>query len=164
MKLEILEGVAEIYDLESFLDFCRSFRAVVQPISAEVVISRRQIEFAVRKALESFEKGENIAKNLGMEILLYTLATRNISRALEYGVREGLNRLVIVILGENENVEEAVRKMKERIREEKVIGRSVEIEKLMKIFDITAEEIEAVGAEKIEELVIERIALFHVFK
>jgi len=164
INLEILEGIVEIEDVESFLNFCRSFRAVVQPISAEVVVSRRHIEFAVKKALDSFERGDNIAKNLGTEILLYILATRNISRALEYGVKEGLNKIAIVILGEREDVEEAVESLRKKLREERVIGVDAKLEEIMRIFEITKEEIEAVGIERIEELVIERIALFHVFK
>jgi len=164
MRLEILEGTLEIEDVGEFLKLCRDLPAVVQPVSAEVVLSRRQIEFAVKKAVESFKRGENVSRNLSTEILLYTVAKRNISKAIEYGVKKGLNRLVFVIYGEDEEVEKTLGALRKLIRGEKTIGRFVEIETLKKIFEITDEEIEVVEEERIEDLVLERIALFHVFK
>jgi|Deesub1362B_J571_1020462.scaffolds.fasta_scaffold00058_48 KEOPS complex subunit Cgi121 len=165
MRLEVLEGVVEVKSVRNFVEMCKKFRATVQPISSQVVVSIRQIEVAVRKALEAFEKKENVSRELGMEILLYTVAKRNISKALEYGVKEGINELVFVILGEDNEVEEALSFLKSFVKEKKTLRIDEgKINKLKEVFEITDEELGAVGIEKLEDLVIERITLFHVFK
>ena len=93
MAYEILAGKIKIEDIKSFLstvnEIATNFGVVIQAINAEKIVGKEHIDYAVKKAIKSFENGRNIAKNLGLEILLYMSARRHIQKALAMGIREG---------------------------------------------------------------------------
>ena len=100
-RVELVEGTTRIDDLGEFLDAIGSIReatgAVVQAFDADLVVSADQLRCAVRLAARSIARGEAIAHDPAVEILLYAAGRRQIERALELGVSEGNARVVAVV-------------------------------------------------------------------
>lgn len=97
---------------------------------------------------------------------MYASGRRQIERALAIGIKKGKMRIAIVLIGENA-VDEAtveVEALLDTIDPGVIDYSDIKREKIMDFFDITTDEINAVGKEKIPELVLERVALIDVFK
>ena len=170
MNIVIISGPVKITDNNIFIkqlsDIASRFNITVQALNADLLSGVRHIQFAVEKAIRSFESGKNTANNLGMEIMLYASGSRQIEKALDLGVKNGENRVAIVLVGENVT-DEAVFDVRTLLDSEDatiVDYSDRKKEDLLKIFNITAAEIEAVGDDKIPELVLERVALVDVIK
>ncbi len=162
--IQILEGTVYIEDTEKFLQKLKKIskeqNIAIQALDADRLAGEEHIRFAVEKAINSFKTGKNIANDLAKEIMLYAAGTRQISRAMKLGVHSGKNNIALVAIGEapelsafNEITSQPVLQYSESKKEA-----------LMDIFNITEEEIEAVGIEKLPELVLERVALVDVIK
>lgn len=164
--LGLVCGNAEISDVDLFLNRLKEIRAeydvTIQAFDARKIAGRRHIEVAVDRAIRSMDRGENISKDLGMEILLYASGRRNINRAIEIGISKA-REIVIVIVGDN--VKRAEEEVKQEISEDDVLEyEDSKKEETMRFFDITEEELDAVGEEKIVDIVIERVVLLDVIK
>ncbi len=155
--MKIYQGIIEVEDLREFLNKI-SDRCLF--IDADYVLSIESVKFAVSKAIESWEKGKRISKNLPMEILLHFSATRQINHAVKAGLKEGLNRVVVVDLNSCKNFLE-----KNGFKEGRVVDVNEEkLKRVAEFYGIGEKEIEIVGWEKLDLLVRERIALFSISK
>ncbi len=156
--MKIVEGVVEVRSVKDFLNNFRDCVAVF--LDANYVVDREHVEFAVKKALKAWKEGRRVAKTLSMEILLYCAGRRQISDAIEMGLKEGRNEVVVVL------DDECFEKLKSLGFEEKPVLKldDAKIEKIKEFFKISEEELRIVGVEKLSLLVRERIALFDVFK
>ncbi len=159
--MKIIEGVIEVESLKDFLSKLNELGCTVTFLDAKYVVDRDHVEFATKKAIKAWKEGRRVAKTLAMEILLYCAGRRQISDAVEMGLKEGLNEVVAVVLED-----ECVDKLKDlgfkmtpvlKLDEDK-------IERIKRFFDISDEELRIVGTEKLSLLVREKIALFDVFK
>ena len=164
MMIHILEGTIFLDDVEGFLNKIKKIskgkNITIQALDADKLAGEEHIRFAVEKAMNSFKTGANIANDLAKEIMLYASGTRQISKAMRLGVHKGENNIVLVAVGEKTDLfafDEIKPKPVLEYNESKK-------EAVMEIFNITDEEIEAVGEEKIPELVLERVALVDVIK
>ncbi|MCD1294510.1 hypothetical protein CUJ83_05785 [Methanocella sp. CWC-04] len=165
----ITGGKANISDVRSFLkslaEIGKKYGIIVQAVNADRVAGRPHMEFSVIKAVESFKNNRNLARDMGMEVMLYLRGRRQIEKALEMGVKEGGNNIAIAIIGEG--AEKALQEVQARLD---VVDESVvdythdKDETLMKLFEITPAELEIVGKERIPELVKERSALLEFEK
>uniref|UniRef100_UPI00366B0BC5 KEOPS complex subunit Cgi121 n=1 Tax=Cryptosporangium minutisporangium TaxID=113569 RepID=UPI00366B0BC5 len=99
-----------------------------------------------------------------VEILLYAAGRRQIDRALEMGVSEGENPVVVVVDGEGDETGalEALRELPAYVAEEPTLGVYDE-ETICSYFAITDAERGATDAS-LEDLVRERVALLEVEK
>ncbi len=161
--IRILEGTVYINNVEEFLSKLRRIgenkNMVIQAMDADKLAGERHVRFAVEKAINSFKTGRNIANELSKEIMLYAAGTRQINKAMKLGIHEGENNIAIVAVGENPDLSCI------KITPKPVLEyRESKKEALMEIFNITKKEIEAVGEDKIPELVLERVALVDVIK
>jgi len=162
--IHILEGTAFIDNVDNFLQKLKRIseerNIILQALDADKLAGEEHIKFAVQKAMNSFKTGTNIANDLAKEIMLYASGTRQISKAIRLGIHRGENNIVLVAVGEAfafSGFDEIIPKPVLEYNESKK-------EAIMKVFNITKEEIEAVGEEKIPELVLERVALVDVMK
>ncbi|MDY6765635.1 MAG: KEOPS complex subunit Cgi121 [Halobacteria archaeon] len=159
--MRIVEGTAEIDDVDSFLNRVNKIEerheTTIQGFDPRYLASERHLEEAYKKARRAFENGDNVARDFGIELMLYVAGTRQIERATEVGLKEGQGDIVFVVLDD-----EGVDDLTEIIDTKRVEYGSSEI--LKEFFDITGEEIKAVGEEKLELLVLERVALLDVRK
>lgn len=167
--LIITGGRKRIDDIRSFLKAVASISAdygvTVQAANAEAIAGRGHVEFAVEKAIESFCQKRNLARDLGMEIMLYLRGRRQIEKALELGVKPGENKIAIVIVGDNaEKARPAVESLLDEIDPSVVDYSHAKDGLLMWLFEITPAEVDIVGRERIPQLVRERSALLEFEK
>jgi KEOPS complex subunit Cgi121 len=156
--MKILQGVIDVKSVE---DLLKSVGDCAVLIDADYIIDLGVVEFAVEKAVKSWKNRKNIAKTLPMEILLYVSATRQIRDAIRLGVKEGKNKVVVVVLND-----ECIDKLKELGFEECEVLKTDEekVKRVKEFYNIGDEELNVVGVEKLPLLIRERIALFDVFK
>ncbi len=159
--MKIVEGVIEVKSLRDFLKKLNDIGCTITFIDANYVIDKGHVEFAVKKAIKAWNEGRRVAKTLAMEILLYCAGRRQISDAIEMGLKEGLNEVVVVILEDD-----CIDKLKDLGFTEKSVLKldDVKIERIKRFFDISDEELSIVGVDKLSSLVKEKIALFDIFK
>ena len=162
--IHILEGTILIDNTELFLKKIREIskdkNIVIQALDADKLAGREHLMFAIEKAMNSFKTGRNIANDLAKEIMLYAAGTRQISRAIKIGIHNGKNNIALVAIGENIDLSGF-----DDITPCNVLQYNDSKNRaLMDIFNITEEEINAVGSDKIPELVLERVALVDVLK
>jgi KEOPS complex subunit Cgi121 len=142
----------------------------VQFFDAGLVATWQHLYFAVLNALLAFRNERNISKSVGMEVMLYASAERQIRKAIELlGVKCDSENVAIVIIGENPTaikaVLSAVSKSINGKLDETVLELSEEKARgIRKAFGVTEKELEAVmekndASQTLVNLVIERIAL-----
>lgn len=163
--MRVLERTAVVEDTDNFLarldDLRETHGVAVQAFDARYVVSRLHVEEAVSKARRSFDRGENVADTVSMEVLLYAAGTRQIDVATRMGLRRGEHDAVFVVDGGGEEeAADAVRGMTYEA-DDFVYG---DDERLLDFFGLTDEEVGAVGSDRLESLVLERVALLDVNK
>ncbi len=178
--MRVLECRLVVDDLDAFVADLGAIGerhgVTVQAFDARYVADRSHLERAVELADRSIERGENVARDRAVEILLYAAGRRQIDRALEMGVDEGKNRAVILIdaepsdgadgEGSRENREAAA--LEAVVALEGVVSRETTLERpdaetLCAFFDVTEAERAATDAS-LSALVRERVALLEVEK
>jgi KEOPS complex subunit Cgi121 len=164
--MDLVEGVATVADLDGFVarlgDIGEEHDATVQAFDARYVVSRRHLARAVELADRAFERGENVARDRAVEILLYAAGRRQINRALEMGVSEGETPVVVVVDGGDEGrAAEAVSAL-EAISPADTLG-EYDRERVTAFFDVSEAELAAADAT-LADIVLERVALLDVEK
>lgn len=159
-----LEGTLFIENVEDFLhklkQISKERNITIQALDADKLAGEEHLRFAIEKAMNSFRKGTNIASDLAHEIILYAAGTRQISRAMKIGIHRGENNIVLVAVGENADLSDMIEITPKPVLQYDQSKK----EAITEVFNITKEEIEAAGEEKIPELVLERVALVDVLK
>mgnify|MGYP000563178126 CR=1 FL=1 len=178
--MELLEATVTVEDLDAFVaqvgEIGDEHGVAIQALDARYIVDREHLQRAVELADRAFERGDTIAEDRAVEILLYAAGTRQISRALELGVKTGGCPAVIVAhdptteTGSNDEPDGA----RERERAALAAVRSLaEIEpaatlgayderRVREWFDITDAELRTGG--DLAALVRERVALLVVEK
>jgi KEOPS complex subunit Cgi121 len=160
--LRLLFGIPKIRDKEAFLAALRDAQnrhgCVIQAMDASVVVSERHATFAAEKAMRAFSERRNVAKDLGLEILRYASGQRQIERALSMGVSEATQRVALIVMENGTPLEIS------DIIEVDGDGPRFSPAAVKKAFDIREPEIEAVGEERIPDLVLERVALIDAYR
>ncbi|RLM50763.1 KEOPS complex subunit Cgi121 [Halorubrum sp. Atlit-28R] len=98
--VRLVAGAFAVADLDAFLaeldGIAAETGAVVQAFDADLVVSGTQLREAARLAARAIARGEAVARDPGVEVLLYAAGRRQIDRALELGVAEGEPRAVVL--------------------------------------------------------------------
>jgi KEOPS complex subunit Cgi121 len=158
-------GKPVINDLKEFIFALKDLQArtgyVIQAFDADLVACKEHLDFAVKKALQSFREGRNVAKDLGVEIMRYAAGERQIERALLMGISRSTKRVALLIIRQESGKADSWPDYSEisRLIEIDGLGCSFKIDSLKKAFDISEDEIEACGEGQIPDLVMERVAL-----
>ncbi|MDZ5812942.1 KEOPS complex subunit Cgi121 [Halorubrum sp. AD140] len=99
--VRLVRGDFAVADLDAFLadldGVAEETGAVVQAFDADLVVSATQLREAARLAARAIARGEAVARDPGVEILLYAAGSRQIDRALELGVAEGERAAVVLV-------------------------------------------------------------------
>lgn len=166
----ILEGEATVEDVDSFVErlgaIGREQGVTIQAFDARYVVDREHIEQAVTLADRAFDRGENVARDRAVEILLYAAGRRQIDQALEMGVSRGAEPTVVVIDDGNGPGETTLAEAKaaETVRlmldPAETLG-EYDPERVRTFFDVTGAELDATDAD-LPALVRERTALLVV--
>ncbi|GGM74911.1 KEOPS complex subunit Cgi121 [Halarchaeum rubridurum] len=102
--MKVVEGVADVDDVEAFVetlgDVGDATDCTVQAFDARYVAGRTHLESALAHADRAFERGENVARERAVEVLLYAAGRRQIRRALTMGVEVGETPTVVLVAAE----------------------------------------------------------------
>ncbi|USZ66777.1 KEOPS complex subunit Cgi121 [Halorussus salilacus] len=184
--MRLVEGRADIDDLDAFLadlgEVGEEFDCAVQAFDADLVVGVDHLRTAVERADRALDRGENVARDPAVEILLYAAGRRQINRALEMGVDEGEHDVVVVAHGQAEASDEAgaadaVRGLLAPVETAPassdagavstdrgpVSADRIDREAVREFFDVSEAELDATDAS-LADLVRERVALLDVEK
>ena len=105
-----LTGTETVDDLDDYLATIATIASetwcTVQVFDARYVVDETHLRRALRLADRAFDRGENVAHDRGVEILLYAAGRRQIDRALEMGVSEGTTPVVALVAADETTVRE----------------------------------------------------------
>ncbi|SDC70462.1 KEOPS complex subunit Cgi121 [Natrinema hispanicum] len=168
--MKLLECRLEIDDLDAFVaelgNLGDRHGVTIQAFDARYVAGRRHLERAVEFADRAIDRGENVARDRAVEILLYAAGRRQIDCALAMGVDEGETQAVVLVDGDSEENEaaalEAVETLDAFVDHEPTLE-TQDVETLCAFFDVPDAEREATDAP-LSALVCERVALLEVEK
>jgi KEOPS complex subunit Cgi121 len=130
----------------------------VQAFDARYVVDRAHLERAVELARRERERGDAIARDPAVEILLYAAGRRQIQRATEMGVSAGECPVVAVAVGSEAAA--ATDALGELVNPAETLGAFDETT-VREFFDISDRELDAT-AGGIADIVHERVALLVV--
>ena len=72
---------------------------IIQLMNADAIAGKEHLQQGTAHAIKAFERGENLAKDLGIEILIRTSAQRQISKAFNIlGLKEGEMNIAVVMI------------------------------------------------------------------
>ena len=120
-------------------------------LNADAVAGVRHIEHGVNQAVLAFERSQNLANDLSVEICLRCSAQRQISRAFDLlGLKEGPMNLCVILIGCDDYTSELSSLF---ALDESVL--SPNIDSLKEIYSINDEELEIMD---VEDILIDRIS------
>jgi KEOPS complex subunit Cgi121 len=165
--VRVVEARAAVPDVEAFLadldGVATTHGATVQGFDARYVVSREHLARAVELADRAIDRDEAVARDRGVEILLYAAGRRQIDRALTMGVSEGSDRSVIVLVdgGTEDAAARAVESLPSLTGTE-TLG-EFDPDRVRSFFGIDDRELAAADGT-LADLVLERVALLDVEK
>jgi KEOPS complex subunit Cgi121 len=167
----VVDGVATVDDLDAFLaelDAVADDHGVtVQAFDARYVVGRRHLERAVELADRAFDRGENVARERSVEMLLYAAGRRQIDDALTMGVSEGETPVAVAVTaadGDDDREAAAAAALRDRLGLAPAeTPDPTDPDRVREFFDVTAAELAAVDGD-LSDLVEERVALLDVEK
>lgn len=150
----ILGFTAHIDSVEDTLNEINSIRndgEIIQLLNADSIVSADHIIHGVNQAFLAFDRGENLAKDLSVEIVLRCSAQRQISKAFKLlGLHEGEMNLCCVLI----NCDDHVQELSEIFtRDDSVL--LADEDYLKKIYKISDAELVNMS---IEEIIVDRIS------
>lgn len=161
MKVEHQIHIAGFkHSIDNFKDLMAQVNQIsndctIQLLNAEGLAGYEHILHATFHAIKSFERGENIAKDLGLEICVRASAQRQISKALGIlGIKNGEMNICAVAVGCDDNIMDKIESILNK-KDDNILD--PDEKRLQEIYKISDVEIESAGS--IENVMIERTAL-----
>jgi KEOPS complex subunit Cgi121 len=138
------------------------YGVTAQAFDARYVVSGRHLERALELADRERARGEGIARDRGVELLLYAAGRRQIDRALELGVGEGATPAVVLVAADASEGDEAsaAAAARELLEPAETLG-AYDEGRVREFYDVGERELAATDAG-LEALVLERVALLVV--
>ncbi|WP_159902674.1 KEOPS complex subunit Cgi121 [Salinirussus salinus] len=160
--MEVVEGEATVADVDAFVEELAAVGeehgSTVQAFDARYVVGREHIERAVALAGRARDRGEAVADDPAVEILLYAAGRRQITDALEMGVSEGECPVVAVAVGGDE--ESAAAALREWLAPAETLG-TYDPGRVRDFFGVSEDELAATEGD-LADVVLERVALLVV--
>ena len=123
---------------------------IIQLLNADSVVSKNHIIHGVNQAFLAFERGENLANDLSVEIVLRCSAQRQISKAFKIlGLREGEMNLCAVLIDSKDYTKDLSLLF---TRDDDVLIPNED--KLIEMYKISDEELQNMS---VEEIIVDRI-------
>lgn len=127
----------------------------LQLLNADGIAGYEHAFHSTVHAIKAFERNENIAKDLGLEICLRASAQRQISKALDdLGIKKGQMNICAIAVDCRENIIEELEKILDK-KDDAVLNPDLNM--LKKIYKISDAEINAAG--NVTDVMIERTTL-----
>jgi KEOPS complex subunit Cgi121 len=166
--MRVIEGIAEIDGVDGFVarlnEVGDEYGVAVVAFDARAVVDRAHLERAVELADRARERGDAIADDHGIEILLYAAGRRQIERALAMGVPDGGGPVAVVVhdrtgTGDEDGAAAAVESL---LDPAETLG-EYDADRVRAFFEVDDAELAATDAD-LSALVRERVALLTVEK
>lgn len=164
-KIHISGFKGEIADTKEIIDYlrdisaeCKNEKCTIQLINARGIAGEKHILQATLQAIKAFERNNNMAKDMGLEICVRASAQRQISRAIKIlGIGNGKMDICLVAVDCDEHV---LRRVGEVLgnRDQEVLN--ADVNALHELYEIPPEEIKSAG--NIERVMMERTALLNL--
>ena len=152
-NVQILGFKGTIYSLEETLNLINSIRKddeIIQLFNADAIVSKNHIIHGVNQAFLAFDRGENLANDISVEVVLRCSAQRQISKAFKIlGLKEGEMNLCAVLINCSDYTDELSSIF---TPDDSVL--MPDEENLKKIYKISDDELMNMS---IEEIIIDRI-------
>ena len=104
-NVEILGFAGEIESIPKTLEQVENIRntccdvGIIQLMDADAIAGKEHLQHGIIHAMNAFKRGDNLAKDLGIEILLRTSGQRQISKAFDIlGLKEGNMNIAVVMI------------------------------------------------------------------
>ena len=153
-NIQILGFKGTINSIGETLDYIDSIKEdgeIIQLLNADSIVSKNHIIHGVNQALLAFDRGENLANDLSVEISLRCSAQRQISKAFNIlGLKEGEMNLCVILINSKDHFEEL---SKIFTPDDSVFD--LDESNLIKIYKISDDEIINMS---LEDIIIDRIA------
>lgn len=153
-NIQILGFKGTINSIGETLDYIGSIKEdgeIIQLLNADSIVSKNHIIHGVNQALLAFDRGENLANDLSVEIALRCSAQRQISKAFNIlGLKEGEMNLCVILINSKDHFEEL---SKIFTPDDSVFD--LDESNLIKIYKISDDEIINMS---LEDIIIDRIA------
>lgn len=172
----LVRGTVAIDDLDAFLERLDEIGAdtgaVVQAFDADLVVSDAHLGAATRLAARAIARGEAVARDPGVEVMLYAAGRRQIDRALTLGVSEGDQRAVMLVAdfggvpGADRpaaDLDAAERAVAELTTDAGADDDGFDADRVREFFDVSDRELAATAGD-LADVVRERVALLDVEK
>lgn len=132
------------------IDSIKQDGEIIQLLNADAIASQNHIIHGVNQAFLAFERGENLAKDISVEIVLRCSAQRQISKAFKMlGLKEGDMNLCAVLINSDDYTDE----LSEMFELDDGVLVADE-EKLIEIYKISDAELSCMS---VEDVIIDRI-------
>ena len=152
-NIQILGFRADIQSVGDTLDMINSIKQddeIIQLLNADSIASRNHIIHGVNQAFLAFDRGENLAKDISVEIVLRCSAQRQISKAFKMlGLKEGNMNLCAILINSEDYTKELSSMF--TLDEGVLIG---DENKLIETYGIRGNELETMS---VEDIIIDRI-------
>ena len=160
-EIKISGFETEINDIKEIMGFIKDLTdkndCTVQLMRARGIAGEKHALQATAQAIKAFERNENTAKDLGLEICLRASAQRQISKALKIlGINKGKNDLCVVAVDGGKSVQKKLENVLGP--EQKVLKPDIEV--LQELYQISPLEIESAG--DMERVMVERSAILNL--
>ena len=143
-----INSIGETLD---YIDSIKEDGEIIQLLNADSIVSKNHIIHGVNQALLAFDRGENLANDLSVEIALRCSAQRQISKAFNIlGLKEGEMNLCVILINSKDHFEEL---SKIFTPDDSVFD--LDESNLIKIYKISDDEIINMS---LEDIIIDRIA------
>lgn len=153
-NIQILGFKGTINSIGETLDYIDSIKEdgeIIQLLNADSIVSKNHIIHGVNQALLAFDRGENLANDLSVEIALRCSAQRQISKAFNIlGLKECEMNLCVILINSKDHFEEL---SKIFTPDDSVFD--LDESNLIKIYKISDDEIINMS---LEDIIIDRIA------
>lgn len=161
LDVKILGFTGDVDSVDAVLDdinkFTKNNNSIVQLVNAKGIAGRDHVLHAINQSLLAFGRDENFAKDLGVEICLRCSAQRQISKAFGLlGLKKGKMDFCAIIINGNNDILDYLNNKFERNDD---VLLPVQ-DDLIKVFDITPEELnhyacESIIIDKISKLAVD---------
>ena len=152
-NIQILGFRANVNSVEDTLNEINSIKSddeIIQLLNADSIVSKNHVIHGVNQAVLAFERGENLAKDLSVEIVLRCSAQRQISKAFQIlGLKEGNMNLCAILINSKDYTQELSSIFR---RDDDVL--IPDNEKLIETYKISDVELQCMS---VEEIIIDRI-------
>ena len=152
-NLKILGFKANIDSVGDTLDLIASIKKdgeIIQLLNADSIAGTDHITHGVNQAFLAFNRGENLAKDISVEIVLRCSGQRQISKAFKIlGLKEGEMNLCAILI----NCDDYANEFSSIFTPDDSVL-IADNDKLMKIYGIGDDEVKSIS---VEDLIIDRI-------